>query len=58
MCDYLSKDLYESIMDDVNEAYENKDIERLKELRDEVESYRDSGNDSESGTAKTLTLKR
>ena len=57
MADYLSQDLYESIMEDIEEAYRNKDKARLYELREELEEYRSAGDEESGGRAKTLKLK-
>ena len=57
MADYLSQDLYESIMEDIDEAYANKDKARLLELRKEVEEYARAGDDDEGGRARTLIYK-
>lgn len=56
MTDYISEDLYEIIKEDIDEAFENKDMERLLEIREELMEYKAAGDD-EGGASKTLVKK-
>ena len=57
MADYLSQDLYEIIKEDIEEAFANKDKERLLEIREELEGYLHAGDEEEGGRARTLLKK-
>lgn len=57
MPDYLSEDLYEIIKEDIEDAFENKDKERLLEIREELMGYLQAGDEDEGGPSKTLVKK-